>query len=55
MAIEDSQWGLEAARAAGLKSIAITNSYPAAVLTEADLVVGHLSDVDRDVLEQLCG
>ena len=55
VAIEDSQWGLEAARAAGLKSIAITNSYPAAVLTEADLVVGHLSDVDRDVLEQLCG
>ena len=55
VAIEDSQWGLEAARAAGLKSIAITNSYPAAVLTAADLVVDHLSDVDRDVLEQLCG
>ena len=55
VAIEDSQWGLEAARAAGLKSIAITNSYPAAVLTAADLVVDRLSEVDHDVLEQLCG
>jgi beta-phosphoglucomutase len=54
VAIEDSQWGLEAARAAGRKSIAITNSYSAAVLTGADLVVTHLSDVDHDVLERLC-
>ena len=55
VAVEDSQWGLEAARGAGLKSIAITNSYPAAALTGADLVVDHLSDVDHDVLERLCG
>jgi beta-phosphoglucomutase len=54
VAIEDSQWGLEAARVAGLRSVAITNSYPATVLTGADLVVDHLAAVDRDVLEQLC-
>ncbi len=55
VAIEDSQWGLEAARSAGLKSIAITHSYPATALTGADLVVDNLSDIDHDVLEQLCG
>ena len=55
VAIEDSQWGLEAARAAGLKTIAITNSYPAPVLAAADLVVDHLSTVDRDLLERLSG
>ena len=54
VAIEDSHWGLEAARAAGLKSVGVTNSYPATSLAIADVVVDHLSTVDLDFLERLC-
>jgi len=41
VAIEDSQWGLESARLAGLHTIAITHTYPASSLT-ADLVIESL-------------
>jgi len=41
IAIEDSHWGLESARAAGLHTVAVTNTYPAADLT-ADLVIPSL-------------
>ncbi len=53
VAIEDSPWGLEAARAAGLRRIGITNSYPAATLSDAEIVVGSLSEVDHRLLEIL--
>jgi beta-phosphoglucomutase len=42
VAIEDSRWGLESARAAGLKTVAISHTYRAEELTQADLVIGHL-------------
>jgi beta-phosphoglucomutase len=42
VAIEDSRWGLESARAAGLRTIAITHTYDAASLGEADLVIASL-------------
>ena len=54
VAIEDSPWGLEAARSAGLKTIGITNSYPEARLTHADAVVDRLDIVDLSFLERLC-
>ncbi len=54
VAIEDSSWGLESARAAGLKTIGITNTYPATVLTAADVIVDTLSAIDRSLLERLC-
>ncbi len=40
--IEDSHWGLEAAKAAGMKTIAVTNSYPAEQLSMADNIVSSL-------------
>ena len=43
VAIEDSRWGLESARAAGLKTIGITHTYPASALTAADLVIADLT------------
>ena len=52
--IEDSRWGLEAARAAGLKTIGITNTYPASSLTIADTIVENLDTVDQDFLNRLC-
>lgn len=53
VAIEDSHWGLEAARTAGLRSVAVTHTYPASELQAADLVVGQLSDITLSALEQL--
>lgn len=52
--IEDSHWGLEAAQAAGIHTIAVTNSYDAEQLNMAEKVVSKLSDLSIDDLEQLC-
>ena len=41
VAIEDSRWGLESARAAGLRTIAVAHTYPAGALA-ADAVVADL-------------
>ncbi len=51
VAIEDSHWGLQAARSAGLRCVAVTHTYPAAELTGADLVVDRLSDLTIPQLE----
>jgi beta-phosphoglucomutase-like phosphatase (HAD superfamily) len=42
VAIEDSQWGLESARAAGLHTIGVAHSYPPSALTSAEVVISHL-------------
>jgi beta-phosphoglucomutase len=43
VAIEDSRWGLESARGAGLRCVGVTNSYGADELTAAELVVASWS------------
>jgi beta-phosphoglucomutase len=53
VAIEDSHWGLEAAKIAGLRTIAVTHTYPAASLTMADLVVEGLGQITVSTLEAL--
>lgn len=54
VAIEDSFWGLEAARAAGLRTIAVTTSLPAAALrSRAELVIASLDEVTVDRLGRL--
>jgi beta-phosphoglucomutase len=53
VAIEDSHWGIEAARKASLRTVAIAHTYPAAELASADLVVGHLSEITIPKLEGL--
>lgn len=52
--IEDSHWGLKAAKAAGMHTIAVTNSYDADQLTLAEKVVARLNELNMDDLEQLC-
>lgn len=42
--IEDSIAGIEAAKGAGMLCIAVTNSYPADKLSDADLIVTSLED-----------
>ena len=53
IAIEDSHWGLEAARRAGLRCVAVTHTYPATELGTADLVVDTLRDVTVSRIEDL--
>jgi len=56
VAIEDSRWGLESARAAGLRTIALTTSYGAAALDgAADLVLASLDEVTVDAVAGLLG
>ncbi len=54
VAIEDSRWGLESARGAGLRCVGVTNSYPAGELTGAELVVSGLQTLTLEALERLC-
>ena len=53
VAIEDSIGGITAAKGAGLCCLAVTNSYSAARLQEADKVVEDLRGVDTAFLRQL--
>ncbi|HAL45007.1 MAG TPA: hypothetical protein DCP47_03695 [Phycisphaerales bacterium] len=52
--IEDSQWGIIAAKKAGMRIIGITNSYPANELEEADLIIDSVSDLKISDLNRLC-
>jgi len=53
VAIEDSRWGLASARAAGLRTIGITTSYPAQALAPADAVVHSLDAIDAALVDSL--
>jgi beta-phosphoglucomutase len=52
--IEDSNWGLEAAQAAGMHPVAVTNSYAADYLRPADKIVENLGELTLDDLNALC-
>ena len=52
--IEDAHWGLIAAAAAGMHTLAVTNSYSAAELSGADIIVDRLDKVTFSQLAKLC-
>jgi beta-phosphoglucomutase len=54
VAIEDSRWGLESARGAGLRCVGVTSSYGAEELPGAELVVSGLAALTLDELDTLC-
>ncbi len=54
LVIEDSKEGLRGALRAGMKCLAVTNSHPAEMLSEAHAVVDTLEAVNLDFLRQLC-
>jgi len=54
VAIEDSQWGLDSARGAGLRCIGLTNSYEANSLQGAELVATGLDMLTLPALNHLC-
>lgn len=54
--IEDSHWGLEAAAAAGMNPIAVTNTYSSDALNhKAKKIVNKLNELTMNDLEALCG
>lgn len=55
LVIEDSKEGILGARQAGMKCLAVANSYPADELTQADAVVRSLEKVSIPYLESLFG
>jgi beta-phosphoglucomutase len=54
VALEDSPWGLLSARVAGLRTIAVAQTYDKADLSGADLVIGTIGSLDLHELSQLC-
>ncbi|MHC4688246.1 MAG: HAD family hydrolase [Planctomycetota bacterium] len=52
--VEDSHWGLEAAEAAGMHTVAVTNSYDAEDLIRAEKIVSKLNEVSLEDLKALC-
>jgi len=52
--IEDSHWGLQAGKAAGMHTVAVTNSYEAGQLAIAEKIVAHLNELTIDKMQQLC-
>jgi len=52
--IEDSHWGLQAGKDAGMHTIAVTNSYDAEQLNIAEKIVSHLNELTINDLQQLC-
>jgi len=55
VAVEDSQWGLASARAAGLRTVGITHTYAAKALAGADVVVASLDQLTWELLSNLDG
>ena len=53
VAIEDSVWGLESARGAGLRCVGVTTSYTAVELPGAELVVEGLHALTLPMLDAL--
>ena len=54
--IEDSHWGLQAAKTAGMHTIAVTNTYDVGHLgTYAEMVVNRLDEIKMSDLQGLCG
>jgi beta-phosphoglucomutase len=52
--VEDSHWGLDAAVAAGMHTIAVTNSYGPEQLAMAERIVDRLDSITLDDLQRLC-
>jgi beta-phosphoglucomutase len=52
--IEDSHWGLAAAKAAGMHTIAVTNTYEAEHLGRAEKIVSRLDELKIVDLQQFC-
>jgi len=55
LVVEDAIVGVEGARRAGMRSLAVTTTHDAKALSGADLIVGSLEDVAEDRMRKLLG
>ena len=53
VAIEDSRWGLESARAAGLRTVGITHTYPAEQLGNPEIVITSLAEFTPELVRSI--
>ena len=53
VAIEDSRWGIESAKAAGLWCIGITHTYPVSELLDADTIVTSLDELTPQLIRNI--
>jgi beta-phosphoglucomutase len=53
VAIEDSRWGIVSAKAAGMKCVGITNTYPSDELRAADHVISSLEEFTEALIRRL--
>jgi beta-phosphoglucomutase-like phosphatase (HAD superfamily) len=53
VAVEDSAAGLQAAQAAGMRTIGLTTTSPADLLAGADRIVSRLADVSPELIDEL--
>ncbi len=53
VAIEDSRWGIESAKSAGLRCVGITTTYSRDHLTAADRIVASLDEFTPDLIDTL--
>lgn len=51
--VEDATAGVEAARRAGMKCVAVTTTNPASLLQDADVVVENMTLLDPDIFDRL--
>lgn len=54
VALEDSRWGIDSARAAGLRTVGVAQTYPPETLSSADFVIQSIADLDLHRLALLC-
>ena len=52
VAVEDSRWGLESARAAGLRTVGVAQTYDASELGPADLIIASMQAFDLAALQE---
>jgi beta-phosphoglucomutase len=53
VAIEDSKWGIESAKGAGMWCIGITHTYPVAELLAADSILSSLHELTPELIRSL--
>lgn len=53
VAIEDSHWGLAAARSAGMRTIAVPTTLPRHLLASADRIVSRLAELTPEIVAAL--
>lgn len=53
LAIEDSRWGIESAKEAGLRCVGITNTYPREELALADTIIESLAEFTPALIRSL--